>query len=147
MCRETQQSRFRGYFSVDAALALVIVVFAYASFAYLASHAGASADEESRQISNSLVSLRFSSFLAEEAITKGTEGHSSVNELDLSRLLDLDLKGMLKEMAKSYAKVSVGGREGEIFSKWEGEAGEEVFCSARLALLNGEIVRLEACLG
>lgn len=147
MCRETQQSRCKGYFSVDAALALVIVVFSYASFAFLASHAGASADEESRQISNSLLSLRFSSFLLEEAIVEGAPGHSSINELDLSRFEELDLKEMLSGMGKNYAKVSVSRKEGEVFSKWEGEAGEEVFCSNRLALLSGEIVRLEACIG
>jgi hypothetical protein len=151
MCRGAQQSRYRGYFSIDAGFALFIAVIAFSSFALLASSAASSAHSQSQGISSSLVALRFSSFVLEQAAASGAEpgngAYSSTNELDISKLQGVDLDRMRSEAGKSYARVSVGNGETEIFSSEAGIVGGEVFCARRLAILSGEIVRLEACLG
>lgn len=150
MCKNSRQSRYDGYFSVDAAFALVIVIFAYSSFAGLASDAAAAADSQSREISSNLLALRFSSFILEEASLGapgvGAGAHFSANELDIGKLQNFDLGGVLARSGKKYAKISVKNRQGEQFSASAGAAGEEVFCAGRVAVLSGEIVRLEACL-
>ncbi len=150
MCRNFRQSRYDGYFSIDAAFALVIVIFAYSSFAHLAFKAASVADSQSREISSSLLALRFSSFVLEEASVGGgvfgAEAHSSANELDIGKLQNFDLGKVLARTGKKYAKILVKNSQGELFSASSGAVGEEVFCAGRLALLSGEIVRLEACL-
>lgn len=150
MCKNFRQSRHKGYFSIDAAFALVIVIFAFSSFARLASEAASAADSQSREISSSLLALRFSSFVLEEASVGdgefGAGAYSSANELGMDKLQNFDLDGVLARAGKKYAKISVKDPQGELFSASSGAAGDEVFCAGRLAILSGEIVRLEACL-
>lgn len=149
MCKNFRQSRYSGYFSIDAAFALVIAVAAYSSFAHLAAAAASIADSQSREISSSLLALRFSSFVLEEASSGaggvGTGGYASTNELDMAKLEGFDLNGVLARAGKDYAKISLKNAQGELFSASAGAAEGEVFCAGRLALLSGEIVRLEAC--
>ncbi len=150
MCKNFWQSRYKGYFSIDAGFALVIVIFAYSSFAHLALASASIADSQSREISSSLIALRFSSFVLEEASTGawglGTASYSSANELDAAKLQSLDLNSVLARAEKRYAKISLKNGQGELFSASAGTADGEVFCAGRLAILSGEIVRLEACL-
>ena len=150
MCKNFRQSRYKGYFSIDAGFALVIVVVAYSSFAHLVAASASIADSQSKEISSSLLALRFSSFVLEKASAGGgglgTASYSSANELDMAKLEGFDLSGVLARVGKEYAKIAVKNAQGELFSAYAGTAGGEVFCTGRLALLSGEIVRLEACL-
>ena len=138
------------YFSIDAALALVIVVVAYSSFAHLASSAAAHAGAQSQETSSSLLALRFSSFALEWAAAGGGEGPGSfysANELDRDKLNELDLGAVLSQTGKRHAKITVvGSKGGVLFEKEAGNPQEEEFCSGRLALLSEDMVRLEACL-
>ncbi len=167
MCNKTQESqssvyipigavrkvrgcaKLRAYFTIDAAFALLLAVFAYSSFAHLASSAGGRASAQSHEISSSLAALRFSSFVLEQAGAGGGFGagsYVSANEIDIGKLGTLDLGGLLARTGRDYAKISVRNGAGEVFLKETGEANEEVFCAKRLAILSGEIVKLEACL-
>jgi hypothetical protein len=144
------RQRKQAFFSLDAGLATVVVIFSFSSFALLAASAASSAASQSSETSSSLLALRFSSYILEKAAVSSEEysagAYYEANELDKEKLRTLDLGEILLKTGKKYASVSVEGENGEIFSSQAGEQGNEKFCSSRLAILSGEIFRLEACI-
>ena len=151
MSKRTQRIRYRGFFSFDASAAVLIAVFAYASLSLLLSSAAASASSASSDASSRLLSLRFSSFILDDAGAHaggfGTGAYVRSGELDIQRLGGLDLQGILAATGRKFASVSVSSQDGRVFSSSAGEAGGgEVFCTSRLALLSGSMARLEVCI-
>ena len=144
----TLASLSRAFFSFDAAFALLTAIFALFLFSLLASAASSSAHSQAAETSSSLLALRLSSLVMEEAAQSGGEGRGSYREtgkLDDLRLREFDLQEILKRTGRAYASISVHGGEGELLSSSAGTAAAEKFCASRLALLDGEIVRLEVC--
>lgn len=150
MCKAKMASRSRRAFhSLDAALALAIAVLAFAGFSLLLSGSSSRLQSQARQESGELLALRLSSYLLDAAAASGNQGapggYFSANEPDIARLQAVDLQGILQKTGADYASVSLLGSSGEIFSASSGEQGKEAFCASRLALADGKIVRLEAC--
>jgi len=151
MSKRTQRIRYRGFFSFDASAAILIAVFAYASLSLILSAVSSSASSASSDASLRLLSLRFSSFILDDAGAQGggfgTGAYVRSGELDLQRLGGLDLRGILSATGRKFASVSVFSQDGQVFSSSAGEAdGGEVFCTSRLALLWGSMARLEVCM-
>ena len=151
MSRKIRQIQYKGFFSFDAAAAILIAVFAYASLSLLLSASAASASSSSSDASSRLLSLRVSSFILDEAGAQqggfGLGAYVKSGELDLQRLGELDLHGVLTSTSRKFASVSVFSQGGEEFSSSSGEAGANgVFCASRLALLSGKMARLEVCI-
>ncbi len=143
-------SRSSAFFSFDAALALAVAVFSFALFSAMLAASAASASQGAHDTSGSLLSLRFSSYVLEQAAQVGfpaqAGSHYSASELDLARLGKIDLQQLLEDSGKEYASISLRGKGGQLFFAEAGESGQEKYCSSRLALLFGEIVKLEACI-
>jgi len=143
-------SRSSGFFSIDASLALFIAALSFALFSALAAAAAASASSSARGEAGALLALRFSSYVLEQSAPAGFPSqpgaHYSANELDLGRLGAIDIGKLQAESGKGYASIRVEGSSGQLFFAESGRQGAERFCAARLALLSGEIVRLEACI-
>ena len=149
MSCQARKSRYRAFFSFDAGLAAVLAVFSFASFSLLLSAAAYSADAVSREASSSLLALRLSSFLLDEAGAEkygwGSGAYVKAGELDLSRLQQMDLGSLLMQTGKSYVKIRVEQGGSEAFFAESGEKQAQVYCATRLGLLGGEIAKLEAC--
>ena len=151
MCRRMRQSRYRGIFSLDAAAALLVAAIAYASLSLILSAAAASSSSGAWGASSRLLSLRLSSFILGEAGAEaggmGTGAYVKSGELDLSRLGTLGLQDFLSASGRRFASVAVLSKgKREFFSSAGDAQGREVFCTSRLALLNGQMARLEACI-
>jgi len=151
MCKKTRQPRYSGFFSLDAAIALLIAVFAYVSLSLILSSAAASSSSGAHSVSSRLLSLRLSSLIMDEAGAEsggfGEGGYAKIGELDAQRLSALDLGAILSSTGRNFASVSLFSSEGRIFFSQAGQlpVGAEVFCTKRLALLSGEMARLEVC--
>jgi hypothetical protein len=149
MCRGSKTNRYkRAFFSLDAALALAIAVAAFAALAQLSLSSASALRAQSEELSSSLLALRLSSYVADEAGAEvgGLGGaYTAVGELELERLRSIDLQQILSQTNRRFASIRLKGNEGELFSSFAGEAGDQTFCAARLALHSGEIVRLEVC--
>ncbi len=152
MCRKAilSQSSRKGFFSLDAALAFTIAVFAFSSFALIFSSAASSANSQAGEISGSHLALRLSSYVMEQAAVSSDSflsgGYYSANEIDLPKLYLFDLGGILAQTGKTYAKISLHSEPATLFSAEEGEKQAETFCASRLVLVSGEIMRLESCI-
>ncbi|MCX8194719.1 MAG: hypothetical protein N3G22_01250 [Candidatus Micrarchaeota archaeon] len=143
-------SQSKAFFSFDAAAASFSAIILFALFSILSFAASNSAKESSAMAEGELLALRFSSYVLEKGAKVGLpqEGaHYVAGEIDLARLEEFDLQEIVKSSGIKYASVLVAGeRKERLFFKEAGEAGKQVFCARRLALLSGEAVRLEACI-
>lgn len=175
MCKKTHQSRYRkrgffpldaagaasqacarcvspkqAFFSFDAAFAIVLCVAAFAGFSLLLSSAASSTSASASSQSSSLLALRFSSFVLSESQAQGpifgAGQYYKSYELDLARLGLIDLHAARLQMGRGFASILVAGGSGTAYFASDGEAKGEVYCTKRLALLGGKMVRLEACI-
>lgn len=142
----------RGLFSFDAAFALSFALAAFAMFAWLSFSAAGIAERKSGEISDSLFALRLSSFVLEGGAA-GVRNESpgahfvmggvSEESADAKRVFPKVL-----ESGRSYVRISAYGESGEeILSSSEGKAAADagIFCSRRLAIMDGSPARLEVC--
>jgi len=139
----------RAFFSIDAAFALLIAAVSFSSFALLSQAAAENSASQSRWASGELLALRFSSFILEKAARQGespTGGYRIENDLDLPKLSEIDLKGMLTQSGRNFAGIYLESEGGRLFGAEAGIFDGEVFCARRLATLSGKTVRLEACI-
>lgn len=140
----------QAFFSLDAAVALVMVVAVFSSFHLLFSSAASKAASQAEEASSSLLAVRLSSYFLEKAAVSSDSfaagAYYSANELDEGKLRALDLEEALLQTGRKFASVSVKGEAGEIFFSQAGKQGNQTYCAGRLAKLSGETVRLEACL-
>lgn len=122
---------FRAFWSIDAAFALVLAVAMLAMFSSMLYRAGTMAAAGADETSGALLSARFSSY-ALERMEKGGEA---------------DLQAVLGQTGRRYASLRMAGSEGELSFAFAGEKEGEIYCTQRLGVRNGRIVRLEACIG
>lgn len=115
-----------GFWPVDAAFALVLAVAMFAIFSAILYAAGSSAARGADDASGELLSARFSTY-ALQRLEAGEE---------------IDLQALLAGVGRSYASL----RAGDGFSE-AGVKGGSVYCTARLALVSGNITKVEACVG
>ena len=116
----------QGFWSIDAAFALVLSVAMFAMFSAMLYAAGVQALEGADDASGSLLSARFSSY-ALELIERGTE---------------VDLQTVLERTGREYASLSIGD---EI--AYAGEETGAVHCTQRLYARDGKMMKMEACIG
>jgi len=115
-----------GFWSIDAAFALVLAVAMFAIFLALLNAAAASAAQGAEQASGELLSARFSSY----ALSLAEAGEA------------VDLQGVLERTGRGYASIRSGGS-----FDYAGEPIGEVYCTERLVVRGGKIERLETCIG
>ena len=143
-------SRFRAFFSFDAALAAFFAALLFSLFSTLLAGFVKMAFEEAKGIEGELLSLRFSSYVIESGEGIGAQSHGAhraIGELDLDRLEGLDLELLARQMGKDYAAFWIfDENEGLLLASSWGKPNGEVFCARRIVLVSGEICRLEACI-
>jgi hypothetical protein len=127
MCKRNE----RAFWSIDAAFALVLCVSMFAMFSALLYSAGMSAGNGACGASGALLSARFSSYALPQ-VEAGKE---------------VDLQAVLARTGKEYASLRAAGAEGEVSFDFAGEAHGGVYCTQRILLRDGKMVRLEACIG
>ena len=120
----------RGFWSVDAAFALVLSVAMFAMFSALLQSAAFAAMEGAGETSGALLSARFSSYALARIGNGGQPG----------------LQSVLERTGRKFASVAVWGKEGMISFDSAGEGGGETYCTQRLLFMSGKIVRVESCI-
>jgi hypothetical protein len=126
------RKRSSGFWSIDAAFALVIAVAMFAVFSAALQAAGFSALHNAEEASGSLLSARFSSY--------------ALQQLEKGEAPDLQL--VLERTGRRFASVAVSGNEGGISFASAGESGNggATYCTQRLFFMSGKITRMEACI-
>ncbi len=123
MCRSDARQAF---WSIDAAFALVLAVAMFALFSMLLYAAGITATQGAGTISGEFLSSRFSSY--------------ALSQIDSLEQVDLQL--VLEGTGREYASLRVGDE-----FAYAGKESGVVYCTQRLAVKEGKIVKLEACIG
>jgi len=118
--------RERGFWSVDAAFALVLAVAMFAIFSAMLHSAGMTAVRGADDASGALLSARFSSY-ALEMMERGEQ---------------VELASVLERTGKNYTSL----RLGDAFDD-AGEASGAVYCTGRLYVNGSTMVKMEACIG
>ena len=121
-----QALRERGFWSVDAAFALVLSVAMFAIFSAMLHSAGMTVVRGAEDASGALLSARFSSYALERMEQEG----------------QVDLASVLERTGKNYASLRVGSA-----FDYAGEASGAVYCTGRLYVNGSMMVKMEACIG
>ena len=116
----------KGFWSIDAAFALVLAVAMFAIFSAILHAAGSSVARGAGEASGELLSARFSTY-ALQRLEAGEE---------------IDLQALLVRVERNYASLRAGAGFSEA-----GVKNGSVYCTARLALISGNITKVEACVG
>jgi len=124
--RRAGAARKTGFWSIDAAFALVLSVAMFAIFSAILHAAGTGAARGADDAGGELLSARFSSY----ALSRLEAGEA------------VDLQALLSRTGRDYASLRVGDGFSEA-----GVKGGSVYCTARLAFLDGKIEKMEACIG
>jgi len=124
--RGESKARTRAFWSIDAAFALVMAVAMFAIFSSMLHVAGMRALGGADDASGSLLSARFSSYALERM-----EGGKEV-----------DLQSVIEQTGRKYASLQVGDEFAHA-----GEKNGTVYCTRRLHVRDGKLVKLEACIG
>ena len=126
MCKANDLERTRAFWSIDAAFALVLAVAMFAIFSAMLYSAGMTAQRGADETSGALLSARFSSYALEKMEMGG----------------DVDLASVLGRTGGEYASLRVGNE-----FAYAGETGGAVYCTQRLDVREGRMVKMEACIG
>ena len=126
MCKASDSRRARAFWSIDAAFALVLSVAMFAIFSAMLHSAGMMALGGADEASGSLLSARFSSYALSQ-----TDGGKEV-----------DLQSVLEGTGRGYASLRVGDE-----FAYAGKKGGAIYCTQRLDVRDGRMVKLEACIG
>jgi hypothetical protein len=142
-------ARHRAFFSFDAAIALFFAAAMLLGFAVLASAAGNAAQGSAEQESGNLLALRMSSFVLRQIEEKGGSQpamkYSKEWVVDTTLLQSVDAEALARSAKSDFVRVSIHSSEGIAFSSSYGQAGQQVYCASRLALMGNRPVRLEVC--
>jgi len=125
MCR-ANKAQMGAFWSIDAAFALVLSVAMFAMFSSMLYSAGVLALKGADDSSGTLLSARFSSYALEQV------GHGR----------EVDLQSVLERTGRKYASLRIG--DGFAHA---GEMGGAIYCTQRLDVREGRMVKLEACIG
>ncbi len=121
----------RAFWSIDAAFALVLSVAMFAMFSAMLYSEGSLALRGADETSGALLSARFSSYALVQI-----EGGKGV-----------DLQSVLEETNREYASLRMANSAGELSFAFAGEKAGGVYCTQRLFVRDGRMVKLEACVG
>ena len=130
MCKKNE-ARTRAFWSIDAAFALVLAVAMFAIFSSMLYAAGMMALKNADETSGALLSARFS-YYALEQIEKGG---------------GIDLQSVLGQTGRKYASLRTISATGELSFAFAGETAGGIYCTQRLDVQEGRMVKLEACIG
>ena len=131
MCKANSPKHARAFWSIDAAFALVLSVAMFAMFSAMLYSAGMSASRGADEASGTLLSARFSSY----ALVQMGSGK------------EVDLQSVLGQTGRKYASLRMAGSAGELSFAFAGEKAGGVYCTQRLFVREGRMVKLEACIG
>jgi hypothetical protein len=149
MSKGGKGSRYRGFFSLDAAFAFTLAAILLASFLLLCAQARQSAAESAREESGRLAALRLSSFVISGSEEGGAgiceNGYAKAWVVDPARLQGQDFGRLLSASGRSYAGVSLSGEGGWPPPTRQGAKGKELYCAPRLVVAEGKISRMEVC--
>ena len=146
--------RSRGFFSIDASFAILIIVLSFSMFSLLSSSAASFAAEGAKDVSKTNTALRLSSYILDDAAA-GSGGiypnnYATPGELSEDKLQPFILQPVLSNFVSQgglqSAEVSVKGSAIPIAVSSAGTQAGEKYCVQRMALLEGEIVLLEVCI-
>ena len=126
MCKADKAGRARAFWSIDAAFALVLAVAMFAMFSAVLRSAGAMASGGAEETSGALLSARFSSY--------------ALSQMEGGK--EIDLQAILGQTGRGYASL----RTGDAFA-YAGERNGSVYCTVRLYVREGRMMRMEACVG
>ena len=126
MCRPNDAWSVRAFWSVDAAFALVLSVAMLAMFSAMLYSAGRMVLKGADETSGALLSARFSAYALSQ-VEKGKE---------------VDLQAVLEQTGRKYASL----RAGDGFA-YAGDENGSVYCTVRLYVKEGTLMKLEACVG
>ena len=118
--------RERGFWSVDAAFALVLSVAMFAIFSAMLHSAGMTVVRGAEDASGALLSARFSSYALER----------------MEKEEQIGLASVLERTGKSYASLRSRGA-----FDYAGETSGAVYCTERLYVNGNTMVKMEACIG
>lgn len=139
----------RAFFSLDAALAMLLAVLATVSFSAMESSAAASADSSAREISGTNLALRLSNYVVDEAgaATGGAVPGEYVKpgEIDPERLSAIGLQEIVSGAGLKYAKISLPGAQESFPPISAGAEQGEIFCVKRLVTLEKKPALMEVC--
>ena len=131
MCKRNEAMHTRAFWSIDAAFAIVLSVAMFAIFSAMLYSAGTSALRGAEETSGTLLSARFSSY----ALSQMENGW------------DVDLQSVLGQTGRKYASLRVADAAGELSLAVAGEKADGIYCTQRLYVRDGRMVKLEACIG
>ena len=126
MCKVSSAWHARAFWSIDAALALVLAVAMFAIFSAMLYSAGMTAQRGADETSGALLSARFSSYALEK--------------MEMAEAIDLE--SVLERTGRNYTSLRVGNE-----FAYAGETGGAVYCTQRLDVREGKMVKMEACIG
>lgn len=151
MRSKQHSSRCSGaFFSIDATFAILIAISTFAMLSAIVFTAGILAKSQAGEIRAENMALRFSSFVLEMASEGGTQNRSfaSANEMNMGKFDSFFQDNGIGVPGASFARIRLVGSGGKTIA--EESAGTappgNLHCVPRLALLEGKIVELEACI-
>ena len=130
MCKKNEPDR-RAFWSIDAAFAIVLTVAMFAMLSALLYSAGISAGKGADETSGTLLSARFSSY--------------ALSRMEAEN--DIGLKSILGRTGRNYTSLRTANADGETSFDSAGEKPDEIYCTRRIAIRDGKMMRLEACVG
>jgi len=133
------------------ALLVAILSFVILSSALFAS--ALTAKSQAKDVSYENLALRFSSFALDSmAVVSGKAdagGFASQNEIDAHKFSSFPIDSAIARAGAAYGSIRIVGQDGaEPLPPRSSGAGNAagIYCAQRLALMDGKIVRLEACI-
>jgi len=130
MCSRNN-AKLRAFWSIDAAFAVVLSVAMFAMFSSMIYAAGAKASMGADETSGTLLSARFSSYALER----------------MGNGKPVDLQSILEATGRKYTSLRTSDSSGELSFEFAGERAENIYCTARLYVREGEMLKMEACIG
>ena len=141
----------RAFFSIDASFAFITAVSLFAMLLSVLFCAAITAKSQSSDIASENLALRFSSFALDSISVSGgnpsLDGYVSVNEIDGAKFISFNGNGAMQRVGASYASLRLTGKGGQAgFQEFGAKNNSALYCAKRLAVMGGEIVRLDACI-
>ncbi len=140
----------QAFFSIDATFALLTAISMFIMLSAIVFAAGLSAKSQAGEARAENLALRFSSFVLEKTSEGGTIGKdfTSINEISRGRFDSFFSENDISGTGASFARIRLVDAGGGLISEKINGAGAPAIlhCVPRLALLDGEMVRLEACI-
>jgi len=129
MCKVSKDGHARAFWSIDAAFALVLSVAMFAMFSAMLYAASTMALSNADEASGVLLSARYSSY--------------ALSQIENGR--EINLQAVLEQTGRKYASLRIAGM-GENLT-FAGEKSGDIYCTRRIYVQDGKMMKLEACIG